>query len=318
MNSKSFNAVGIALGASETVRQLDRLAEKLSKLVQLGFTAAELPIQAMEVIRNGVIDEQRLSRYVQLLAQFPLAYTTHAPFQLNLFHWEDADVQAQVLRSALEVSGALMAETMVYHPGRYVAEELFLYPHLWHHFTAEQKRQLLARERDILLSIADRARELHVNIGLENMRPYPDCADYCYSVLPSALVEQVRLIDHPSIGITLDTGHLYLAHKMYGNDMMADLRAMAPHLVHIHAHDNFGKASYSVEKNQPELLALGRGDMHAPIGYGDLPFATLFAAIPDFRGILIHETRDRYEPEWSTYDARLLHTMEEVGYAVQR
>jgi sugar phosphate isomerase/epimerase len=123
--------------------------------------------------------------------------------------------------------------------------------------------------------------------------------EYCYSVIPRLLAVQAASIGHPQIGVALDVGHLYLSTEMYGLDLEQEVRLLLPHIIHLHVHDNFGKPSFSTEKNQYELIPLGRGDLHAPIGTGEVPMAQIMGLLGgSFHGFLIHEVRGQYEKEW--------------------
>jgi sugar phosphate isomerase/epimerase len=64
-----------------------------------------------------------------------------------------------------------------------------------------------------------------IRIGLE---PHQQ-----YSRTPEGLERIRRLVDSPAIGINFDTGNSYLA----GQDPIAWLRAVLPHLIHLHAKD---------------------------------------------------------------------------------
>jgi sugar phosphate isomerase/epimerase len=297
MNTRGM---GVSLPPNDTMGNLEKLKNKLILIEGLGLEAVELSIHGMDVIRNGVIDPQRLEAYRSLLNGFNLHYTTHAPYSINLFRKGDTRIEKATLTASLEVSGAIGADTMVYHVGRYIGEEEFLYPHTWLEYTKENKQALLIEEQSFMRQLGQLGQQLNVRIAMENMRPYLDCPYYCYAVIPSSLVEQVEAINHPSIGITLDIGHLYLSHKMYGLDLLKELRRMIPHIIHLHVHDNYGKACYSSEKNQYELTPIGRGDMHLPMGDGEIPMGDIFKELPaEFNGYLIHEVRERYESEWS-------------------
>jgi sugar phosphate isomerase/epimerase len=296
----NIRGMGVSLPPNDTMGNLEKLKNKLIKIEELGFEAVELSLHGMDVIRNGVIDRQRLEAYRSLLSSFSLRYTTHAPYSINLFRKSDTSIERASLIASLEVSGAVGAETMVYHVGRYVGEEEFLYPHTWFDYTKENKQELLVEEQSFMRKLGQLGQQLNVRIAMENMRPYLDCPYYCYAVIPSSLVEQVEAINHPFIGITLDVGHLYLSHKMYGLDLLTELRRMVPHVIHLHVHDNYGKTCFSSEKNQYELAPIGRGDMHMPIGDGEIPMGDIFKEMPaEFNGYMIHEVRERYESEWS-------------------
>ncbi|MFC4809864.1 sugar phosphate isomerase/epimerase family protein [Paenibacillus sp. GCM10023250] len=294
-----IEAMGVGLLSNDLVNAPERLEAKLAKIEELGFRSVEIPIHGMNVIVNGRLLEARLERYVRLFKQFSLRVTTHAPFEINLFRQEGLSKDRQVLLAAIEASGALGATAMAYHPARYVGEEELLYRHEWRPYSAEAEERLLEQEREELRLAGDLARMRGVRIGMENMRPYLDCPHYCYAVRPSRLAEQLLRIGHGSIGLTLDTGHLLLAARMYGFDPLEELAAMAPHVFHLHVHDNFGQPNFSLEKNQYDLIPHGRGDMHMPIGEGEVPFRDIAAALaPHFRGTFVHELREAYEPAW--------------------
>lgn len=294
-----IRGMGICAFINESTSNPERLKLKLHRAAELGLDTVELPIQGMNLLRNGQIDRDRLHMYQQLLRNVPLKYTTHAPFDLNLFRQGDYSTDAECLMASVEISGALGAELMVYHVGRFVGEEQFMFSHTWAKLTDIDKRALMVREQEWMRRAGDLGRETGVLIGMENMRPYLDCEDYAYSVSPSALAEQLEAIDHPQVGAVLDTGHLNLAVTMYGLDLIREMERLAPHIIHMHLHDNFGKACFSTEKSQYELIPLGRGDMHAPIGDGNVPFHLIAECLAStFDGHIIHEVREMYEPFW--------------------
>ncbi|WP_127578964.1 sugar phosphate isomerase/epimerase family protein [Paenibacillus koleovorans] len=295
-----LRGIGVSLMSCDAVSRLERLKEKLARVCEAGFDTVEIPITGLQIIRNGEIDAGRLDAYAELLQSFDLHYTLHAPFDLNLFRPDDPAFEKKLFLASLEATGALGGEVMVYHVGRYVGEEQFLFPHTWPLHTSLQKQQLLKEEEAFLRQAGDRAEQLNVDIGMENMRPYLECPDYCYSVLPGALAKQVAAIDHPRVGIALDVGHLYLSMGMYGLDLQQEMAAILPHVTHLHIHDNYGKPSFSTEKNQFELLPLGRGDMHMPIGEGLVPMETIAQQLvkSEREVYMIHEIREKYESDW--------------------
>lgn len=296
--------VGVSLHPGAVLHDPDALLRTLERIETMGFTAVELPIQGLQLIVNGVLQADKLERLRRLLAHTGLQITTHAPFWMNLFA-ADRAVHRNVLEASLEITAAIGASCMAYHPGRFRSEELFLHADRLPPPSEEAKRRQMREERDALREIGERARRWNVRIGMENMRPYLDDAEYCYAVHPTSLAEQAAAVDHPNIGITLDTGHLYLYQQMHGLDLKAALEPLLPHIVHVHVHDNFGKPCYSTEKDQYELLCLGRGDMHLPIGRGRVPMQEIAALLGDgYQGILIHEVRERYEAEWATLPRR--------------
>lgn len=229
-----------------------------------------------------------------------MSYSFHAPHSLNLFNKQQkGNLEEEVLLASIEIASCLQGKTLVYHPGRYIAEESFLYPRDWVEYTCEEKARFLEEECSVLTKAANDAAKGNLQIALENMRPFLDHKSYCYAVNPMELVSQVREIGKPNVGMTLDIGHLYLACPFYDFSLENVLTEISPYVIHMHIHDNFGKASYSTEKNQHELIPQGRGDMHMPIGNGDVPFEVIKEiTMKEYKGMFIHELRNIYEKDW--------------------
>lgn len=285
--------------SDDVVAKRDVLKGKLDKALAIGFDTIELPIHGMRVLLNGRLNEPLLDSYVRLLSQYPLKYTMHAPFSINLFDEADGERHFALLMQSIRVCGAVGAETLVYHPGRYVTEEMLTYRNFWPQYTEADKQRLLERERNWMRQAGDESRKIGLRIGMENMRPYLDNPDYCYSTDPIALAEQVEQIDHPNVGVTLDVGHLHLAMQDLPYRVEEAVERLRPHIVHLHLHDNFGRPSFSLEKNQFDMVPIGRGDMHMPIGFGDVPMDRIARQLGlQIDGYLIHEIRGIYEDEW--------------------
>jgi sugar phosphate isomerase/epimerase len=115
-------------------------------------------------------------------------------------------------------------------------------------------------------------------------------------------------VNHPRVGITLDLGHAFLASRHHGYNLLDGVAAVRPYIRHIHLHDNYGRCCASYEKKQGELLATGRGDLHLPIGWGEVPAREVFAHLQDYRGVVTLEIRPRYRAfyEEALTNARVL------------
>ncbi|WP_160112451.1 sugar phosphate isomerase/epimerase family protein [Salicibibacter kimchii] len=298
--------VGVSISAYDEAADMERLQLKLKKIESLGFQAVEIPVQGMQLLKNGVLNMERLSQYKEILQLFNLQYALHLPDYLDLSRPTDPQVEKDILFASIDVAEELGVRTLVYHPVRFIGEEQFLHSQSWPVFNAEEKEKILFEERQILTAAGEQAKKSNLVIGMENMRPFLDRSDYCYAVNPGLLVGQVSEINHSHVGLTLDVGHLHIATNMYNLDFKEQLMLMAPYLVHLHIHDNFGKACFSTEKNQHELIPQGRGDMHAPIGSGSVPFDLVLEWLPDtYNGMMIHELRSLYEGRWSEIASEL-------------
>ena len=57
---------------------------------------------------------------------------------------------------------------------------------------------------------------------------------------------------------------------------MSEISLMAPISKHLHVHDSFGNLNNMYTYNESEDLSYGFGDLHLPLGWGDIPFNKIF------------------------------------------
>lgn len=271
---------------------LKALQRDLVAFQGFGLTAAEISIHGVDAVRNGCLDRRRTSETQKILADFPFAYSTHAPNPLNLMDDRCPDMHHDVLLASLEFTLAIGARCMVYHPGRYLPEEQFTIKGPLS-LTSLQQQALLSHEAELLQKAADSFPE--IIIAMENARPYLHYSPYCYAEIPHVLATQVKEINRDNIRMTLDFGHLHLSARFYDLDMIAEVKNIAPFIAHCHVHDNFGHSVYATEKIQTHQIPFGKGDSHMPVGTGNIPFKDLLTEfIHDYDGLLICELRSRY------------------------
>jgi sugar phosphate isomerase/epimerase len=271
---------------------LDALRRDLSTFLGFGLDAAEIPVHGVDAVRNGRLDRCRTAETRAILADFPFSYSVHAPNPLNLMDRANGPLHRDLLMASLEFCAEVGAGILVYHPGRYLAEEEFAVrgPALPER---EERERLLRREAAVLREAADAFPG--VVIAMENARPYLHHSPYCYAELPSELLRQVNRVERSSVRITLDFGHLQMASVFYGLDPVAEVRSISALIAHCHVHDNFGQPAYHTEKIQTHQIPLGKGDSHMPVGWGAIKFRDLFAPfLASYHGMLICELRGRY------------------------
>lgn len=288
--------IGLSLDCVGMDGNFTKLQTELSGLAELGCPWVELQIHGLDLIWRGQLVAERLTKLREITAALPLRYTVHAPDVLNLMAApEERPYHLAALHASIDVAAAIGAPLVNLHPGRYVAEEAFGSGRLP---ATDDRIELLEMEADLLRELGAHAQAAGVQIALENMRPYADGSPYCYGELPDLLAEQVGRVDHPAVGMTLDLGHAHLAARMYAFDLLPMVTAVAPLVRHVHLSDNYGVASRSTEKAQGGLVAVGRGDLHAPPGCGDAPLAAALQRLEAFAGVTILELRTRYRPQF--------------------
>jgi sugar phosphate isomerase/epimerase len=251
-----FGGFGYALLDGGSTARLDEL---LRVVAGAGYSHAELDPRAWDVWLGGTVNAGELARWSRVLDRHrdTLSYTMHGPLEANAF--ASAGVHHALLRSALEVAGAVGAEVAVIHPG-------------WREPRSVQPlRDLLAAEREVLDALGAQAEAWGGRVGVETWYATAGGA-YSYAVWPDQLAAQIEAVARASVGVCLDFSHLFLAAEWFGFDFLGGVRTLAPLSVHLHLQDTFGLA------DDREVPAVGLGDLHLPPGWGRVPLREAFAA----------------------------------------
>ena len=245
------------------------LAEDLAFLKSARPDFVEVWPQNLGVILGGSLDANRLRTVGELLLEAELAYTVHAPLEVNLMDLSTHGLQRDVLNSSLRFAKGIGAEVVVCRAGQRVGARDA------RHSMDDQ----LSAERSALREAGDLAGELGVTIAVENYypeRPIVRGAIYDYSVWPSQLAEQIFAVDHPAVGICLDVGHAALAAGFFGFDFIEECGATASLVRHLHLHDNLQRTNVTGEPQASEHTVYGLGDLHLPPGRGTIPLGDMF------------------------------------------
>jgi sugar phosphate isomerase/epimerase len=308
-------SIGSNISEMRVDGSLKALRRDLTAFLGFGLTAAEISVHGLDLVRNGRLDQERAQDVAAILRNYPFCYSAHAPNPLNLMEQHNPELHRAVLTASLEFCALSGIDLLVYHPGRYLAEEEFAVSTRID-LPPDEKERLLAREAELLQEAADGFPE--VTIAMENARPYLLHSPYCYAEIPEELLARVKAVNRGNVRITLDFGHLHMAARHYGFDAAGSVRLLAPYIAHCHVHDNFGAAVYYHEKLQTHLVPFGRGDAHMPVGWGDIPFHTLLGGMMDtFDGMMICELRGRYFDRTGEAAQALAGILRDIGTAAQ-
>ena len=285
--------IGYRIDDQKIDGSLRNLAAELDSLKGLGLQCVELPAHGMDVIRNCEIDASALNKVQEILREYDLEYTVHCADPMNLMDEDNIRDNLALFASSLEFCRQIGSNIFVYHPGRYISEEEFNFNY-GKKTDQARRNELLERERAYIKEMAETFPE--IKICMENARPYKNMPHYCYAEEMDKLVEQVKAIDRPNAGITLDVGHLNLSAGSYKFDPLEAVAGAKEYIAHVHLHDNFGKACYHHEKKQTHLIPLGKGDCHMPIGQGNAPIKGIVDCLgAGYKGVYIFEYRSRYK-----------------------
>jgi sugar phosphate isomerase/epimerase len=290
-----LQVAGIAINADATRLEgsLDVLRQELDHCAEIGFDYVEIAPHGVGVIHGGNLYGEQVKSLLRMLSAYSFGYVAHGPNPMNLMNREQLELEKRMFLSSLQFAEEIGSGVMVYHAGRWLPEEHFQLPGLLMP-APEQQKAMWDLERTLLQEMGVLAEQHGVTIAVENARPYLDASPYCYGEFLQSLAEMIMQVNHPRVGITLDLGHAFLASRHHGYNLLDGVDAVRPYIRHIHLHDNYGRCCASYEKKQDELLATGRGDLHLPIGWGEVPAREVFARLQDYRGLVTLEIRPRY------------------------
>jgi sugar phosphate isomerase/epimerase len=252
---------GFGFDTESAAPDLSDLDAVLARIVASGASHAELSLCGYELIAGGRILAERRRRLEQICARHPLAYTVHGTLAVNFMDEAQLDLHKAVCRAMLELCDAVGARVMVQHPGIVPARP------------APLLERLHRIERDALREMGDVAARYGIRIAVETLfieDPQRYTAD------PVRLAAAIAEIDHPQVCGTLDFSHAYIMTTWRGMDYLEALRAFAPWTNHLHVHDSFGRpTSMTGFYSHTERIAFGMGDLHLPLGWGDIPWETI-------------------------------------------
>ena len=259
MTQKPFR-LGIT---AEPVRpDLAGLAATLEHCAALHVDFVELSIYDMDLIVGGKLRRDQLARLKAVLAGCPLGWSAHGTLGINLFDEERILRHLAVLRAGLDAAAEIGARNYVLHAGI-----------LYGGAALEASSEALKRQRGHLAAAAEWAKQRGVVICVENL--FSGYRGRDYTPTPTEIALEIKALNLPSIRATLDFSHAHQQATHRKLDMVSECAALAPYAEHLHIHDSFGLPDDIWMYSAGEKLAFGHGDLHLPVGWGDVPWETL-------------------------------------------
>ncbi|TVQ35363.1 MAG: sugar phosphate isomerase/epimerase [Geminicoccaceae bacterium] len=253
------NVAGFGFSTSQH-RDTGGLDGDLARIAELGAGFAELSLCAMDLVVAGRPYAPRLRELERVCAKHRLRYTAHGPLAVNFMDPRHDALFRRVVPAYLDICHAVGATVLVLHTG---VVQRRPQPELDH---------LHAREREALRQLGDVAAKAGVKLALETL--YPTGPD-SYTANPARLAAEIEAVDHPNVVGCLDLSHAYLNCTFNGLDFEAEVERFATVAGHLHMHDSFGLPATVRGFSGAEDVAFGLGDLHLPLGYGDIPFERL-------------------------------------------
>ncbi|WHA44047.1 TIM barrel protein [Agrobacterium larrymoorei] len=278
------NIIGTGFNAGSTDGEFASLEEDLRALAEIGVDTVELGLTSLDLIAGGRIIEERADRLVALTQQFDFRYTVHGLVSSNFMDPATCHYQLEAAKALAIICDRIDARILVQHGGCLRPDQL------------AERADADGRERDALHELAEFCKPYRVRIAFENIFTTEPGQ---YRQTPTELAQTVKMVGHPNLIALIDFSHAYIESTYRGLNFIEELRAMAPVAGHLHVHDSFGRPqAFYKPYHLQENTALGIGDLHMPLGWGDMDWEMIFSELtflPDT--VLMMEIGRRYRAE---------------------
>lgn len=278
------NIIATGFNSGSVDGELESLEKDLRRLASIGVDTVELALTSLDLIAGGRIIPERADRLVKLTSAFDFRYTVHGLVSSNFMDPATCRYQLDAAKALAQLCDRIGAGILVQHGGHLRADQI--------HERANADR----RERDALHELAEFCAPYGVRIAFENIFTAEQGQ---YRQTPSQVADTVAAVNHSNLVALIDFSHAYIESTFRGLDFRDELRAMAPVAGHLHVHDSFGRPQafykpFFVQENN----ALGIGDLHMPLGWGDIDWDDIFAELEFLPGtVLMMEIGPRYRNE---------------------
>ena len=246
---------------------INALTDQIRMCREASVDSMEISIFETDVICGKKLNQPELKILKNTLLNQDMNYTVHGELSVNLLDQEHFESHKEVLKRGVEVSGEINATHLITHFGQttnkiFENKELYL--------------SHLKRQQECYAEMGEYAKDFNVTLAIENLFPFQ--LDY-YAPLPSEIAKQLNEINHPNVKCCLDISHGYINCTFRNAHFFDELKEMAHLSEHIHMHDSFGIIERISTYISAEDTSYGQGDLHLPLGWGDIPFEKIFTEI---------------------------------------
>jgi len=252
------------------IRSFEALDATLDSIKANGFDSVEINIETFPLIIGGEICRPWVDLLKGCLQRHSLLYSAHIGRGLDLRNLDNFALHKKVLDASLDICSELHMNPLVLHYEVQTQNQLAEYQFVKAHKEA-----------------AIHAMRVGVTICVENIE---------VELIPP-VVSLAQAVDHPNLKLNLDTGHAFLAANYFHFDFLEAVEQMAPYLGHMHLNDNTGTFEELRITNRSLYDSLtmnyrrefGRGDIHLPPFFGNVPFSEVFARTSQYEGKYVCE-----------------------------
>ena len=262
--------------------------DQIKELEGIGASSAEIPLYELDVISGKKIIQDELNLLHRIIRNSNLDFSIHGSMSVNLLDEEYLDDHIEVLKKEIEVCSALNINILVTHFGHTSLEISKNH---------QKYNDLINIQKQEYFKLAEIAKEHNVKLCIENIFPYTDMH---FTALPSEVSKNINEINHPNARTTIDFSHAYINCNLRNMNFISELETMIPYTEHLHVHDSFGKFKTMDTYIFPEDITYGQGDIHLPLGWGDIPFEKIFSSLKIKKDIFFNfELTHRYKKYYS-------------------
>lgn len=280
----SSGVKGIGISAHKRAHDLSDFGAELDMIEALGVDSIEIPTFDLDLVVGGKVRRPQLDALLRATRGRSVAYSVHGPLAINFM--DDAwrlPRHFDVLKASLEVAAEIGAEHYVMHSGLMPRQQ------------AAGTEAAYERQREALSKAGDLARQHGLVVCVETL--FADFKGDGYASSPRRLARELATIAHDHVMATIDFSHSYLKMDFDGarDAFVAEIAALAPYAKHLHIHDSFGRQDDIWMYTEGERLAYGHGDLHLPVGWGDIPWQALMEQCVFPEGVVFNiELNQRY------------------------
>lgn len=274
---------GTGISAHKCANDLSDFAAELDMIEALGVQSIELPTYDMDIVVGGRIRQPQLAALRRACSGRNTGFTVHGPLAINFMDeaWR-LPRHFEVLEASLDVAAEVDATNYVLHAGVTRMQQ------------AQGIESAYQRQREWLSRAGALAAARGLTICVETL--FTDDGTQ-HTPAPLRLADELAAVNHPAVRATIDFSHSYLRLDYEGrrDDFVAEVAALAPFAMHLHVHDSFGRQDDIWMFTEGERLAFGHGDLHLPVGWGDIPWTELMTECRFPTGVVFNiELKDRY------------------------
>ena len=284
LTNKENEKLGIGVTIGTGTSSFQKIAEQIKLAEEYDLEFVELSVYDWNIICGRKIISNELNKLKKICKNSKLNFTVHGELSVNFLDEENIKLHKEVLKRDIEISSAIEAPHLVTHFGVTNNEN----------FKDNSKfNSLLSMQREAYEELGEFAKSNGVILVVENLFNF--MGDNIHVPLPSIVYQELIKINHTNVKGTLDFSHAYINSVYYKSSFFDEVEIMSKISKHLHLHDSFGQLNQMFVYNESEELSYGLGDLHLPLGWGNIPFDDLFEKIEFPRGlILILEIQERF------------------------